>query len=108
MQGFGPLAGKQWVRRLRLRPLKASDRIQVTTGVRLRPLNRQMIRDKITTRVQGMDTCAFVLEKPRTRAGNEWDWDVGKRARVPESKYKILILEKCMYYVSRVNGRELV
>ena len=49
-----------------------------------------------------------MLENPRTRAGNEWDWDVGKRARVPESKYKILILEKCMYYVSRVNGRELV
>ena len=34
--------------------------------------------------------------KTRTRAGNEWDCGVGKRARVPKSKYMYFIL-KCMY-----------
>jgi hypothetical protein len=33
-------------------------------------------------------------------------WDVGKRARVPEcNKYMYFILPKCMYHVSKVNGR---
>ncbi len=32
---------------------------------------------------------------------------VGKRARVPESKYKYFVLKQGMYDVSRGNGREI-
>ena len=51
-----------------------------------------------------------LLENPRARAGNEWDLSgvgVGKRARVPSSKYKYFIPKECMYVSGEWKGISL-
>jgi hypothetical protein len=55
----------------------------------IRPLEKQ-----VGFWALGSRQLELLLEKPRTRAGNEWDGIVGKRVRVPESKYKYFIAEK--------------